>query len=136
MYDCPLPTLQPPLETICNTNETNQPPSIYVRGTIVYIAIEVGSSENQPKDCQKLWIWEHKWDPNYKNKPNTRSESYGKTLYLLKDGPGEKAKNVCWMSEDKIQEWRAPKVEESLIDLDPGYEEEVKKEQKDLIQCW
>ena len=54
-------------------------------------------------------------------------------MYLLKDGPGEKAKDVCWMSEDKLQEWAQPKVEESLIDLDPGYDE-AKKEQEDLIE--
>ena len=68
------------------------------------------------------------WDPNYKNSPSySRYESYGNTVYLLKDGPGEKAKDVCWTSEDKLQEWAQPKVEESLIDLDPGYDE-VKKE--------
>lgn len=57
--------------------------------------------------------------------------SYGSTLYLLKDGPGEKAKNVCWMSEDKIRGWKAPKVEESLIDPDPGYEVKKKGQEQE-----
>ena len=67
--------------------------------------------------------------PTYKND----RWSDGNIVYLLKDGPGEKAKDVCWMSEDKLQEWVQSKVEESLIDLDPGYDE-VKKEQEDLIE--
>ena len=121
-------------EIICYTNKTQQSSNIYFRGTIVYIATDLYSIKNQPKDCQKLWIWEHKWDPNYKNSSSySRYESYGNILYLLKDGPGEKAKDVCWTSEDKLQEWAQPKVEESLIDLDPGYDE-VKKEQEDLIE--
>lgn len=41
--------------------------------------------------------------------------------YLLKDGPGENAKEVGWVSEENISEWSPPKKEESLIDLDPGY---------------
>ena len=100
-----------------------------MRGKIVYIITDLHSIKNQPKDCQKLWIWEHKWDPTWKNV----GRGDGNIVYLLKDGPGEKAKDVCWMSENKIQEWTQPKVEESLIDLDPGYGE-VKKEQEDLIE--
>ena len=57
--------------------------------------------------------------------------SYGNTLYLLKDGPGEKAKDVCWISEDKIQEWSPPTEEESLIDLDPGYEVKKKGQEEE-----
>ena len=55
-------------------------------------------------------------------------------LYLLKDRPGDKAKDVCWMAEDGIRGWREPEMGEgeSLIDLDPGYGEEVvvKKEEE------
>lgn len=38
--------------------------------------------------------------------------------YLLKDGPGEDAKDVGWASEESLDDWSEPKKEESLIDLD------------------
>ena len=38
-------------------------------------------------------------------------------LYLLKDGPGEKANDVCWADEANLFDWMPPKEEESLIDL-------------------
>ena len=122
--------------TILTKQTLQQVKNIYLPGEIVYIPTDWYSHENQPKDCQKLWIWEYKWDPNYINKLPMGKESYGNWLYLLKDGAGEKAKNVCWASEDKIQEWTPPKVEESLIDLDPGYEVKKKKGQEEERGLW
>ena len=52
-------------------------------------------------------------------------------LYLLRDGPGEEAKDLGWASEESLIDWSPPK---SLIDLDPGYEEVKKGQEKDLIE--
>lgn len=37
--------------------------------------------------------------------------------YLLKDGPGEEAKDMGRVAEGDLSEWHPPKEEESLIDL-------------------
>ena len=38
-------------------------------------------------------------------------------LYLLKDGPGEKANDVCWADEANLFDWPPVGQEEPLIDL-------------------
>ena len=133
MYDCSFPALLSPLVAIYYTNKSQQPDAIYLCGEIVWIPADYGSPDEQPKDCKKFWIWEQKWDPNYKTSFRDYF-SYGHHFYLLKDGPGEKAKDLGWVIEDKIRDWYPPKVEESLIDLDPGYEEVKKEQEGDLIE--
>lgn len=85
---------------------------MFSRGEIVYIlpspSLSSSSSSIQPKDCKKLWVWQCKYD----------EKAASAMTYLLKDGPGQDAKDVeGWVSEDRLREWYEPKEEEPLIDL-------------------
>lgn len=78
---------------------------------------------------KKLWIREIKCDSSHE-KSRSELEDEKSWWYLLKDGPGEDAKDVGWASEESLDDWSEPKKEESLIDLDPGYPD---KEEEPLI---
>ena len=84
-----------------------QVPPRFSPGEIVYIGSS-SSSDVQPKNCKKLWVWQSKHDEKVASNMS----------YLLKDGPGKDAKDVGWEIEDRLREWYEPTEEESLIELE------------------
>ena len=76
-----------------------------------------------------LWIRDI-YIPSAKNRVSSGSRERS-VLYLLRDGPGDEAKELGWANEASLIDWSPP---ESLIDLDPGYTEVKKRQEEDLIE--
>lgn len=90
-----------------------QPQPIYTRGHIVYDKSDVDSRGEPTR--KKLWVWEMKYDPTYESASSHRERKKALS-YSMKDGPGEKAKDMGLVSEEDLRETE-PEVE-NLIDFD------------------
>ncbi|CAF9932552.1 hypothetical protein IMSHALPRED_008915 [Imshaugia aleurites] len=97
-----------------NPQPSEPTPAIYARGDIVYLRQVHYIVDGKPT-YPKFWIWDTKYDPTYKQ---SAKDSTGCNLYLLKYGPGEKAKDMGWVEEEDVYKEPPVKEEESLIDLD------------------
>ena len=92
--------------------------AIHKRGELVF-DINDRDSKGYPTR-KKLWVWETKYVPNYKD---SQWGTKNAILYLVKDGPGENAKDVGWVREEDLHIGIRLEEGESLIDL-PMDEEE------------
>lgn len=99
---------------IYSAKETKaQPQPIYSRGLIVYDKTDLDSRGEPTR--KKLWVWEMKYDPTYESASSHRERKKALS-YSVKDGPGEKAKDMGLVSEEDLRETE-PEVE-NLIDFD------------------
>lgn len=85
-----------------------QIPVAFKRGEIVVDKNDCDS--NGKPTGAKLWVWENKYNPP------TKTDG-GAMFYLLKDGPGESAKDLRWVREKHLKNWFPAKEEEPLIEL-------------------
>ena len=81
----------------------------YCRGETVVIKKNRDPKGRPPGT--RFWIWEAKYDPSY-SKSTTRHEREKIMSYLLKDGPGEDAKDVGWATEASLEDWLPPTQEQ------------------------
>ena len=102
----------PSISTVLKDTKA-QPQPIYSRGLIVYDKSDVDSRGEPTR--KKLWIWEMKYDPTYESASSHRERKKALS-YSVKDGPGEKAKDMGLVSEEDLRETE-PEVE-NLIDFD------------------